>query len=72
MLQELTRELGQDLKRTVMVGDTPQDIQMAMNAGAQAIAVQYRQQSDGLFDGLKPLFTALSTKQLHGWLNQNA
>src|SRR5260370_40060964 len=34
MLQELTRELGQDLKRTVMIGDTTHDLQMATNAGA--------------------------------------
>jgi phosphoglycolate phosphatase len=33
MLQELTRELGQDMRRTVMIGDTTHDL-LASNAGA--------------------------------------
>jgi phosphoglycolate phosphatase len=42
MLQELTRELGQDMRRTVMIGDTTHDLLMANNAGAAAgIAVEY-------------------------------
>ena len=39
MLLELTRELGQDMRRTVMIGDTTHDMQMAGNAGAAAISV---------------------------------
>jgi phosphoglycolate phosphatase len=39
MLQELTRELGQDMRRTVMIGDTTHDLLMASNAGAAGIAV---------------------------------
>jgi phosphoglycolate phosphatase len=38
MLHELTRELGQDVSRTVMIGDTTHDLQMAKNAGAAAVA----------------------------------
>ena len=41
MLQELTRELGQDLRRTVMIGDTTHDLMMAQNAGSASIAVEY-------------------------------
>src|SRR5207237_6142039 len=41
MLQELTRELGQDLRRTVMIGDTTHDLLKANNAGASGIAVEY-------------------------------
>src|SRR5260370_37081578 len=41
MLQELTRELGQDLKRTVMIGDTTHDLQMATNAGAAGGALTH-------------------------------
>ena len=41
MLHELTRELGQDLGRTVMIGDTTHDLQMAQNAGTAGIGVAY-------------------------------
>lgn len=72
MLQELTRELGQDLKRTVMIGDTTHDLQMAINAGAAGVAVQYGAHPAHELLALKPLFSATSTVQLHGWLNDNA
>jgi phosphoglycolate phosphatase len=72
MLQELTRELGQDMKRTVMIGDTIHDLQMAANAGASAIAVQYGAHSDVELDALNPLYSARSVTDLHAWLNENA
>jgi phosphoglycolate phosphatase len=72
MLQELTRELGQDMKRTVMIGDTIHDLQMAANAGASAIAVQYGAHSDVELDALNPLYSARSVADLHAWLNENA
>ncbi|AMP04033.1 HAD-IIIA family hydrolase [Collimonas pratensis] len=72
MLQELTRELGQDLKRTVMIGDTTHDLQMAINAGAAGIAVQYGAHPAHELNALKPLFSATSTPQLHDWLINNA
>jgi phosphoglycolate phosphatase len=72
MLQELTRELGQDLKRTVMIGDTTHDVQMAINAGAAAIAVDYGAHPASELNALHPVFTASSALQLHAWLNDNA
>ncbi len=72
MLQELTRELGQDLRRTVMIGDTTHDLQMAINAGAAGIAVQYGAHPANELEVLKPLFNARSTVELHAWLNENA
>ncbi|MFC5475144.1 HAD-IIIA family hydrolase [Paraherbaspirillum soli] len=72
MLQELTRELGQDLKRTVMVGDTTHDLQMAINAGAAGIAVQYGAHPANELEMLNPVFSATSALQLHAWLNDNA
>ena len=41
MLLELTEQLGEPMKRTVMIGDTTHDLLMANNAGASGIAVQY-------------------------------
>jgi phosphoglycolate phosphatase len=72
MLQELTRELGQDLKRTVMIGDTTHDLQMAINAGAAGVAVEYGAHGIPELHALNPLYSAQSIAQLHGWLNENA
>lgn len=72
MLQELTRELGQDMQRTVMIGDTTHDLQMAINAGASGIAVHYGAHPSHELQVLKPLFSANSVPELHAWLNENA
>lgn len=72
MLQELTRELGQDMKRTVMIGDTTHDLQMARNAGAASIAVHYGAHPAQEFLAYEPLFSANSVPELHAWLIENA
>lgn len=72
MLQELTRELGQDLRRTVMIGDTTHDLLMASNAGARAIAVEYGAHSVQQLEACKPIFSAKSVPELHQWLTGNA
>lgn len=72
MLQELTRELGQDLKRTVMIGDTVHDLQMALNAGAAGIGVQYGAHSIDQLKVLQPVYLAPSVPVLHAWLQENA
>ncbi|MBA5686459.1 HAD-IIIA family hydrolase [Rugamonas apoptosis] len=72
MLQELTRELGQDMKRTVMIGDTTHDLLMANNAGASAIAVQYGAHPVDQLAACQPLFSAASVTELHHWLNEHA
>jgi phosphoglycolate phosphatase len=71
MLHELTRELGQDLKRTVMVGDTTHDLQMAVNAGAGGIAVHYGAHTPQELQSLAPLYAADSVAQLHAWLSEH-
>ncbi|SNS74683.1 phosphoglycolate phosphatase [Noviherbaspirillum humi] len=71
MLQELTRELGQDMQRTVMIGDTTHDLQMASNAGAAAIAVHYGAHPSEQLSALNPLFSANSVADLHAWLREN-
>lgn len=72
MLQELTRELGQDMKRTLMIGDTTHDLQMAVNAGAASVAVEYGAHDTSLLQELAPLFSAKTVAELHDWLNQHA
>jgi phosphoglycolate phosphatase len=72
MLQEITRELGQDMKRTVMIGDTTHDLQMATNAGAAAIGVHYGAHPARELEALSPLFGADSVTSLHQWLTEHA
>lgn len=72
MLHELTRELGQDLARTVMVGDTTHDLLMAANAGAAGIAVTYGAHPADALLGLSPRFCANSVGELSDWLLANA
>jgi phosphoglycolate phosphatase len=72
MLQELTRELGQDLRRTVMIGDTTHDLMMAQNAGSAGIAVEYGAHPVDQLQACKPVFSARSVPDLQQWLNENA
>ncbi len=72
MLLELMREFGVEPGRTLMVGDTTHDLQMAVNAGCAAVAVSYGAHEPGEFHVLEPLFVAHSVKSLHGWLAENA
>ena len=72
MLQELTRELGQDMRRTVMIGDTSHDLLMANNAGAAGIAVQYGAHPPEQLDACQPIFSAASVAELHQWLIEHA
>ena len=72
MLQELTRELGQDMKRTLMIGDTTHDLQMAINAGAASVGVRYGAHSASELTALNPLHLAGSVAELHAWLREHA
>jgi len=72
MLHELTRELGQDLRRTVMIGDTTHDLLMANNAGAAAVAVQYGAHPHEQLLSCNPVYSAETVAQLHQWLSEHA
>jgi phosphoglycolate phosphatase len=41
MLRELMAEFGTEPRRTLMVGDTTHDLQMALNAGCTSVGVSY-------------------------------
>ena len=68
MLQELMDELGAAPARTLMIGDTTHDLQLAANAGTDAVAVAYGAHDPESFSAHAPLFVAHSTRQLHDWL----
>lgn len=72
MLQELMREFGTEPQRTLMVGDTTHDLQMAVNAGCAAVGVTYGAHEVGGFHALAPVFIADSVRDLHDWLLGNA
>jgi phosphoglycolate phosphatase len=72
MLQELMREFGTDPQRTLMIGDTTHDLQMAVNAGCPAVGVSYGAHEPGEFHSLNPLHIAHSVADLREWLMANA
>ena len=72
MLHELTGQLGEPMKRTVMIGDTTHDLLMANNAGASGIAVQYGAHPPKELQRLHPVYSADSVEELHRWLNEHA
>ena len=71
MLAELMAELGTQPQRTLMVGDTTHDLQMALNAGCPSLAVSYGAHEPSAFAALKPLHIAHSVQDMHHWLLTN-
>jgi phosphoglycolate phosphatase len=72
MLHELMREFGAEPERTLMIGDTSHDLQMALNAGTASVGVSYGAHDHETFDAFKPLHIAHSVPDLHDWLIKNA
>ena len=68
MLQELMLEFGVTPQRTLMIGDTTHDLQMAYNAGCASVGVSYGAHDASTFDALKPRYVAASVRELHDWL----
>ncbi len=68
MLQELMREFGADPERTLMIGDTTHDLQLAANAGTDAVAVAYGAHPPEQLGDLRPLTIAHSVLELQDWL----
>lgn len=72
MLHELMAEFGAQPERTLMIGDTTHDLQMAINAGCAGIGVSYgAHESEGLH-GLRPRTVAHSVEELRQWLLAHA
>ena len=72
MLQQLMREFGADPQRTLMIGDTTHDLQLAINAGTASVGVSYGAHAPDAFAALNPLHVAHSTADLQAWLLQHA
>jgi phosphoglycolate phosphatase len=68
MLLELMRLFGVEGERTLMIGDTTHDLQLAANAGAAAIGVGYGAHEHAAFASFDTRFVAHSVAELHDWL----
>jgi phosphoglycolate phosphatase len=68
MLIELMREFGVAPERTLMIGDTTHDLQLAVNAGTPSVAVSFGAHDHESFADYAPLTVAHSTRELHHWL----
>ncbi len=69
MLHELMAEFDVTPERTLMIGDTTHDLQMALNARCASVAVSYGAHEPEAFADLNPLFVAHDVAQLHQWLS---
>jgi len=72
MLLELMEELDVPAERTLMIGDTTHDLQLAINAGCSSVGVSYGAHESDDFEALSPLHVAHSVSGLTEWLLANA
>jgi phosphoglycolate phosphatase len=72
MLEELMDEFAVPPERTLMIGDTTHDLQMAINAGVAALAVAYGAHSHTALGSLNPLARLRDVGELTQWLRTNA
>jgi phosphoglycolate phosphatase len=72
MLLELMDELGVSANRTLMVGDTTHDMQMAQNAKVDAVAMGHGAHPPEQLQELNPLALLDDFAQLRKWFKLNA
>ncbi len=72
MIEQIMDELGVPTSRTVMIGDTSHDLQMAINAGVNALGVSYGAHPKTHLEALSPLICADSFIELNEWIAENA
>jgi phosphoglycolate phosphatase len=71
MLEEILEETGAPKLRTLMVGDTTHDMQLAQNAGTHAAAVTYGAHDPAPLLEFSPRVCAHSVPELREWLRLN-
>ena len=72
MLEEVMAECGVLPERTLMIGDTTHDLDMARNAGVDALAVGFGAHPQEVLRQAEHLALVESTAALAGWLQANA
>jgi len=72
MLLAIMDELGVAAERTLMIGDTTHDLQMARNAGVAAVAVSYGAHTREALEGEHPIGLFENLEDLGKWLRRDA
>lgn len=72
MLEELMQEFAVAPERTLMIGDTTHDLQMALNAGVASLGVAYGAHPAAALDALAPLARLQKVEDLAAWLRTHA
>ena len=72
MLFELMERFAVSPERTLMIGDTTHDSQMATNAGVPAVSVTYGAHPRAQLETLAPRVVVDSVAELSAWLAQHA
>ena len=72
MLHELMAEFGTVPQRTLMIGDTTHDLQMALNAGCASVGVSYGAHEPHGFAALQPRAVVHTVDELQRWLLTHA
>ena len=71
MLEEIMAELDVEPARTLMIGDTVHDLQMARNAGVAALGVTFGAHTADALEAEVPLACLERPVDLHEWLCRN-
>jgi phosphoglycolate phosphatase len=71
MLLQLMDELGVSPERTLMVGDTTHDLEMARRAGTPSAAVSFGAHEPDSLAAYDPLVVAHSTAALQAWFDRH-
>ena len=71
MLQVIMEMVGVATNRTLMIGDTTHDLQLAQNAGVPAVAVSYGAHLIEDLESMSPAGCVGSFEELLQWLKQN-
>jgi len=71
MLLELMDELDSTTERTLMIGDTSHDLQMAINAKVAAVGVAYGAHPREHLAALSPAACVNNVRELRAWLDAN-
>jgi phosphoglycolate phosphatase len=72
MLLELMDELGVEPGRVLMIGDTTHDLQLALNAGVDALGMTHGAHTEAALRKLQPLGLVDDFVALRAWLRENA
>lgn len=70
MIEQLMDYLGVEPDKTLMIGDTSHDLNMAHNAGADSVAISHGAHDIDALQACEPKYLAKNLYQVQQWLNQ--